>query len=164
MKSGTNPETPWKRSQSKFCISRFRTVGDPQTLENKADSLSQTNFGIVLPPVRLGPFPFFGRAPSMEQPELVMKFLTVLGAHLRHSLSHPPNEKPGNHPNFRENALGVKRPFSELWERSGAFSEQLSGFENNSRNAKSHSRNGVSRLVQYENHNSRNNSRSDSRN
>ena len=39
VKSGTHLETPWKRSQSKFRISRFRTVGDPQTLENKADSL-----------------------------------------------------------------------------------------------------------------------------
>ena len=38
-------------------------------------------------------------------------------------------QKPGNHPNFRKNALGVKRPFSELWERSGVFSEQLSEFE-----------------------------------
>ena len=39
------------------------------------------------------------------------------------------NQKPGDHPNFRKNALGVKRPFSELWERSGVFSEQLSEFE-----------------------------------
>ena len=31
----------------------------------------------------------------------------------------PPDQKPGDHPNFRKNALGVKRPFSELWERSG---------------------------------------------
>ena len=35
---------------------------------------------------------------------------------------------PGDHPNFRKNALGVKRPFSELPESSGAFSEQLSEF------------------------------------
>ena len=33
-KIGTTPEIPRKRSQSKFWISRFRTVGDPQTLEN----------------------------------------------------------------------------------------------------------------------------------
>ena len=39
VKSGTNPETPRKSSQSKFRISRFRTVGDPETLENKGDSL-----------------------------------------------------------------------------------------------------------------------------
>ena len=32
-------ETPRKRSQSKFRISKFRTVGDPQTLENKAEPL-----------------------------------------------------------------------------------------------------------------------------
>ena len=56
-------------------------VGDPQTLQNKAYSLLR----IVLPPVRLVvvlvPF-LFWRAPSMEQPELVMKFLTALGAPL----------------------------------------------------------------------------------
>ena len=43
--------------------------------------------------------------------------------------------------------------FSELWERSGVFSEQLS-----------HSRNGISRHVRCGNQNSRSNSRSDSRN
>ena len=31
-------------------------------------------------------------------------------------------QKPGNHPNFRKNALGATRPFSELWESSGVFS------------------------------------------
>ena len=64
-------------------------------------------------------------------------------------------QKPGDCPNFRTNALGVKRPFSELWERSGGFSIRRSSSrssENNSRNAKSHSRNGVSRRVQCENH------------
>ena len=35
------------------------------------------------------------------------------------------SKKPGDHPNFRKNALGVKRPFSELWESSGVFSEHL---------------------------------------
>ena len=39
------------------------------------------------------------------------------------------NQKPGDHPNFRKNALGVKRPFSELSESSRVFSEQLSEFE-----------------------------------
>ena len=39
-------------------------------------------------------------------------------------------QKPGDHPNFRRNALGVKRPFSELWESSRLFSEQLSEFRN----------------------------------
>ena len=38
VESGTSPETPWKRSQSKFC--------------------PKTSFRIVLPPVRLVPFPF----------------------------------------------------------------------------------------------------------
>ena len=39
--------------------------------------------------------------------------------------------KAGDHPNFRKkkkHALGAKRPFSELWERSRVFSEQLSEF------------------------------------
>ena len=35
-------------------------------------------------------------------------------------------QKPGDHPNFRKNALGAKRPFSELWESSGAFTEKRS--------------------------------------
>ena len=39
------------------------------------------------------------------------------------------NRKPGDHPNFRKNALGVKGPFSELSESSGVFSEQLSELE-----------------------------------
>ena len=39
------------------------------------------------------------------------------------------NQKPGDHPNFRKNALGVKRPFSELSESSRVFSEQLSEFK-----------------------------------
>ena len=39
------------------------------------------------------------------------------------------NQKPGDHPNFRKNALGLKRPFSELSESSGVFSEQLSELE-----------------------------------
>ena len=38
-------------------------------------------------------------------------------------------QKPGDHPNFRKNALGVKKPFSELSESSGVFSEQLSELE-----------------------------------
>ena len=38
-------------------------------------------------------------------------------------------QKPGDHPNFRKNAPGVKRPFSELSESSGVFSEKLSEFE-----------------------------------
>ena len=41
----------------------------------------------------------------------------------------PNYQKPGNHPNFRKNALGAKRPFSELSESSGVFSEQLSELE-----------------------------------
>ena len=39
------------------------------------------------------------------------------------------DQKPGNHPNFRKNALGVKRPFSEVSESSGVFSEQPLEYE-----------------------------------
>ena len=61
-----------------------------------------------------------------------------------HSAGVPPNQfihlskqdcaafdsKIGNSiPNIGKNALGVKRPFSELSESSGVFSEQLSEFE-----------------------------------
>ena len=41
----------------------------------------------------------------------------------------PKFQKAGDHPNFRKNALGVRRPFSELSESSGVLSEQLSEFE-----------------------------------
>ena len=78
-KSGISPEALRKHSQCKFRISRFRTVGDPQTLENKyIPSLEE--FQNCAMPVRLGPFPFFGRAPSIERTELVMESSTVLGA------------------------------------------------------------------------------------
>ena len=49
-------------------------------------------------------------------------------------------------------------------ESSGVFSEQLSDFNFHPRNTKFQSRNDILRLEQYENHNSRSNSRSDSRN
>ena len=75
------------------------------------------------------------------------------------------NQKPGDHPKFRKNALGVKRPFSELSESSGVFSEQLSELEIPfSEYEIPFSEYGLSRLEQYETHNSRSNSRSDSRN
>ena len=73
-------------------------------------------------------------------------------------------QKAGDDPNFRKKTLGVKRPFSELWRVPGHSWSNSRSSENNSRNEKSHSRNGVSRLEQCENHNSRSNSRSDSRN
>ena len=73
-------------------------------------------------------------------------------------------QKPGDHPNFRKNALGVKRPFSELSESSGYSRSRSRNWKFHSRNTKFHSRNGLSRLEQYEAHNSRSNSRSDSRN
>ena len=62
VKSRTNPETPWKRSQCKFWISRFRTVGDPQTLENKAYSLPRLISEFCYP--EYGWYPFlFWKAP-----------------------------------------------------------------------------------------------------
>ena len=76
----------------------------------------------------------------------------------------PKTQKPGDPPNFRKNALGVKGPFSELSESSGVFSGSSRNWKFHSRNTKFHSRNGLSRLDQYETHNSRSNSRSDSRN
>ena len=59
----------------------------------------------------------------------------------------------GEYPSFKKNALGVKRPFSELSESSGVFSEQLSEYEI------PFSEYEIPRLEQHENHNSRNNSR-----
>ena len=79
-------KTPGKRSQSQFCISRLRTVGDPQTLENKADSLPRIVSELCCP--QYGWYRFrFWRGPSQKQPELVMKFLTVLGARLKDGAS-----------------------------------------------------------------------------
>ena len=75
------------------------------------------------------------------------------------------DQKPGDHPNFKKNALRGKTPFSELSESSGAFSEQLSEFEIPFlENEIPFSENEIPRLEQYENHNSRSNSQSDSRN
>ena len=55
---------------------------------------------------------------------------TTADPSLRGQISVMPRkiQKPGDHPNFRKNALRVKRPFSELAESSGVFSEQLSEF------------------------------------
>ena len=57
--SRTNSETPRKRSQSKFWISRFRTVGDPETLENKADSLPRLISELCYPQYGWYPFLFW---------------------------------------------------------------------------------------------------------
>ena len=43
---------------------------------------SPDSFKNCATPNTVGTLSFFGRAPFMEQPELVMKFLTVLGAPL----------------------------------------------------------------------------------
>ena len=46
----------------------------------------------------------------------------------RDTCSQKTNQRPWDHPDIRKNALGVKRPFSEPWERSGVLSEQLWDF------------------------------------
>ena len=91
---------------------------------------------------------------QVSSSSLLLLFVVYLGSY---------KQKPGIHPNFRKTALGAKRPLLELWDSSGVFLEQLSEFKNNSRNAKSHSWNGLSQLEQCENHSSRSNSQSDSR-
>ena len=65
-------------------------------------------------------------------------------------------QKPGDHPNFRKNALHSR----SLQESSGVFYSWSSSWnaETDSRNTKIHSRNGISRLEQHESHNSRSNS------
>ena len=49
---------------------RIKQIPSPDSFQNCAT------------PSTVGTISFFGRSPSMEQPELVMKFLTVLGAPL----------------------------------------------------------------------------------
>ena len=73
-------------------------------------------------------------------------------------------QKPGNHPNFRKNALRAKGHSQSSGRVPGYSRSSSRSSKINSRIAKSHSRNGVSRLEQCESHNSRSNSRSDSRN
>ena len=65
---------------------------------------------------------------SLSSPPLrhLMRFIKAAS---KIDVSPPIIQKPGDHPNFRKNALGVKRPFSELSESSGVFSEQLSELE-----------------------------------
>ena len=60
---------------------RNKSGNTPETLENKGDSLPRLISELCYSQYG-NPF-FFGRAPFMEQPELVMKFLTVLGAPLK---------------------------------------------------------------------------------
>ena len=67
-------------------------------------------------------------------------------------------QKPGDHPNFRKNALGARRVPGHSQSNSRNSEADVS------QNAKFHSRNGISRLEQYENHNSPSNSQRDSRN
>ena len=54
------------------------TIGDTQTLENK-NRFPPRLVSELCTPNPVGTVSFFERAPSMEQQELVMKFLTVLG-------------------------------------------------------------------------------------
>ena len=70
-----NPETPQKRSQSKFWISSFSMAGDPQALEKKAYSLPRLVSEFCYPQYGWCRF-LLSRAPSMEQPELVVRFLS----------------------------------------------------------------------------------------
>ena len=67
------------------------------------------------------------------------------------------NSEAWKPPPFQEKRSWSERLFSELSESSGVS-------RSSSRNSKFYSRNDISRLEQYENHNSRSNSRSDSRN
>ena len=53
-------------------------------MENKADSLPRLISELHYPQYGLYPF-LFWKGPPMEQPELVTKFLTVLGAPLNRS-------------------------------------------------------------------------------
>ena len=57
--SSTNPETPWKRSQTEVWISKFRMVGDPQPLANKADSLPRFISELCYPQYGWYPFLFW---------------------------------------------------------------------------------------------------------
>ena len=58
-----------------------------------------------------------------------MRISSAPGIENLHVSAQIKNQKPGDHPHFRKKALRVKRPFSELSESSGVFSEQLSEFE-----------------------------------
>ena len=82
VKSGTNPEAPRKRSQSKFWFSKFRTVGDPKTLENKWDSLPRLISELCYPQYGWYPFPFLEGPSSWNSQSWSWNFLTVLGAPL----------------------------------------------------------------------------------
>ena len=73
-------------------------------------------------------------------------------------------QKPGNHANFRKRSRSEKAILGALGEFRGTLRAALGVRKKNSRNEKSHSPNGVSRLEQCESHNSRSNSRRDSRN
>ena len=67
-------------------------------------------------------------------------------------------------PQFQEKTLWERKGHSRSSGRVPGYSRSSSpSSKNNSRNERSHSRNGVSRLEQCENHDSRSNSRSDSR-
>ena len=67
--------------------------------------------------------------------------------------------------NFRKNALGARKGHSRSSGRVPGYSRSSSrNSKFHSRNTRFHSRNGIPRLEQYENQNSRSHSRSDSRN
>ena len=96
---------------------------------------STTNFGL---PFCFFPFPFLAskwpdslrgchlqqRSRQRARESTICERLVQL-----HACASCESQKPGDHPNFRKNALEVKGPFSELSESSGVFSEQLSKLE-----------------------------------
>ena len=73
-----------RHSQSNSEASGFRVVGDPQSLDNKADSIPRLGprgvSELCYPQYTWYCFLFFGRDNPMEEPELVVTFLTVPGA------------------------------------------------------------------------------------
>ena len=82
-KSGANPEpeTPRKRSRSKFRISRFRTVGDPETVENTGDSLPRFISELCYP--QYGWYPFlFWKGPLHETARAGPEIPNSTGGHL----------------------------------------------------------------------------------
>ena len=92
-KSGTNPETQYwtlkvNPSRPRICaltileFPGFVRLEIPKPWKIKQIP-SPEEFQNCATPSTVGSVSFFGGAPSTEQPELVMKFLTVLGAPLK---------------------------------------------------------------------------------
>ena len=127
VESGTNPETPPKRSQtqSKFWISRFCMVGDPQTLKNEACSVPKRVSELCYPQHGWYSFSFWSRPLHTKQSELVMKFLTVPGrlwpfpTHYWNPLQgtfwcKAPSKNPSENPCWKRQKVGLPR-IRALW-------------------------------------------------